>query len=189
MSEKYKITEHEKGYFLTFTIVDWINVLEDDSYKMIVVDSMKYCQLHKSLMIYAYCIMSNHVHMIVQAGSKITLPEILRDIKKFTANKIIAFLQNENNAYSNDILSRLEAVGKNLRRIKRYKVWQDGNRPKVIFTNKFLWQKLDYIHNNPVKKGIVSSPEEYKFSSARNYAEMESVLDIELLTIEMKSVR
>lgn len=68
-------------------------------------------------------------------------------------------------------------------------MWQDGNRPMVLYSNKFIWQKLDYIHNNPVEAGIVENAEDYLYSSARNYTEMESVLDIELLTREMKTVR
>ena len=72
---------------------------------------------------------------------------------------------------------------------EKYKVWQDGNRPMVLFTNKFIWQKLNYIHNNAVEAGLVIKPEDYMYSSARNYADLNSVLDIELISRELITVK
>ncbi len=74
-----------------------------------------------------------------------------------------------------------------LNRIKNYKVWQDGNQAKVIYSNEFLYQKLDYIHKNPVKELIVEKEEDYLFSSARNYADLDNYLDIELITPKPKT--
>lgn len=85
MSDKYKIFEGDEAYFVTFTIIDWIKVLEDDNYKMIVIDSIKYCQLNKGLHVFGYCIMPNHVHMIIQSTGKFTVSDILRDMKTHTA--------------------------------------------------------------------------------------------------------
>ena len=189
MSEKYKTAEKDKAYFVTFTITEWIKVLWHDSGKMIIVDAIKYYQQHRGLVLYAYCIMPNHVHLIAQSNENKTLSEILRDLKKITSRIISKKLEIENSKEGNMILDAFIQAGKNLKRIRNYKVWQDGNRPMALYSNKFIWQKLDYIHNNPIEAGIVETAEDYLYSSARNYAEMESVLNVELLTREMKTVR
>lgn len=188
MSEKYKTAEKEKTYFVTFTITEWIKVLQPDSGKMIIVDAIKYYQQHRGLVLYAYCIMSNHVHLIAQSDGNETLSEILRDLKKITSRKISKKLEIENINEGNIILNVFKQAGENLKRIKNYKVWQDGNRPMVLYSNKFIWQKLNYIHNNPIEAGIVEKAEEYLFSSARNYAKLEAVLDVELISLEMKTI-
>jgi REP element-mobilizing transposase RayT len=189
MSEKYKTAETEKPYFVTFTITEWIKVLQDDSTKMIIVDAIKYYQKNRGLIINAYCIMPNHVHIIAQSNGDETLSAVLRDLKKYTSKAIAKKLEIENSDEGNKALNVFIDTGKKLKRIKKYKVWQDGNRPMVLYSNKFIWQKLEYIHNNPVEYGLADVVEDYLFSSARNYAEMDSVLDVELLTIEMKTVR
>jgi REP element-mobilizing transposase RayT len=189
MSEKYKTAEKNKAYFVTFTIVEWVKVLQDDSVKMIIVEAIKYYQQNRNLVLFAYCIMPNHVHLIAQSDGEDLLSEILRDLKKFTSRAIIKKLEDDNNNESKEMLRIFKNVGEKLNRITNYKVWQDGNRPIVLYTNKFIWQKLDYIHQNAVEYGLVGNVEDYLFSSARNYAEMKSVLDVELLSLETKTVR
>jgi len=189
MSEKYKTAEKEKAYFATFTITEWVKVLQDHSGKMIIVDAIKYYQKQRGLVLYAFCIMPNHVHIIAQSNGTETLSAVLRDLKKYTSKAITKKLEIENSDDGNKALSIFKTAGEKLKRITKYKVWQDGNRPKVLYSNKFIWQKLNYIHNNPVEAGLVESAENYLYSSARNYADMESVLDVEILAREMKTVR
>ena len=187
MSDKYKIFEGDEVYFVTFTITDWLNVLEDDSYKMIIIDSIRYCQNNKGLVVYGYCIMPNHVHMIIQATEQFTISEILRDLKKFTANTIIKKLSDKKTVENINILNKFREAGKHLTRIRNYKVWQDGNRPKLIYSNKFLWEKLNYIHNNPVEKELCNKPWDYLFSSATNYTDKYSLLDVVCLSVPLKT--
>jgi REP element-mobilizing transposase RayT len=113
MSEKYKTSEKEKAYFVTFTIVEWIKVLQDDSIKMIIVDAIKYYQKKRGLVIYAYCIMSNHVHLIAQSDGKDSLSEILRDVKKFTSRAITKKLKVKNSLDGNKALDIFINAGKN----------------------------------------------------------------------------
>ena len=183
MSDRYKILKGDAAYFVTFTITDWIRVLADDSYKMIVVDSIRYCQMHKGLTVYGYCIMPNHVHMIIQATDERSVSDILRDLKTFTSKAIIKKLESEKPDGYIKILDRFEEAGKSLKRIKKYKVWQDGNHAEWLYSNWFIKQKLNYIHNNPVKAGLCSEPWEYIFSSATNYSENDSLLEVCLLSI------
>ena len=189
MSDKYKIFKgQDESYFVTFTIIDWLEVLTDESFKLIIIDSIKYCQKEKGLIVYAYCIMPNHVHMMILASGRSSISDILRDLKKFTAKAIISKLQLINNDTANEFLKKFEEAGKNLKRIKKYKVLQDGNQAKLLYSNKFIWEKLKYIHNNPVKKGLYDEEENYKFSSATNYAGLESLLNIECLSRQLITI-
>jgi REP element-mobilizing transposase RayT len=189
MSDKYKIFKGDEAYFVTFTIVDWLKVIENDSYKQIIIDSIKYFQQNKGLVIYGYCIMPNHVHMIIQAVGVLSIAEILRDLKRFTARAIVAKLNEEKPEGYIEILNQFFEAGKTLKRITNYKVWQDGNMAKIIFSNKFLFEKLNYIHNNPVEYGLCSLPWEYKYSSAINYAGKEGLILVELISMELKTIK
>ena len=187
MSDKYKIFDQEEAYYLTMTIVGWIDVFTRNSHKLLITDSLKFCQENKGLVIFGYCLMSNHLHMICRAEKDNNLSEILRDFKKFTSKRIIDQIQEEPESRRKWMLNYFSYAGKNLNRIKNYKVWQDGNQAKVIYSNEFLYQKLDYIHKNPVKELIVEKEEDYLFSSARNYADLDNYLDIELITPKLNT--
>ncbi len=76
-----------------------------------------------------------------------------------------------------------EDVCKHLKRDQKYKVWKDGYHAEILYSRKFLLQKLHYIHNNPVKARIVDNPEHYLFSSARNYAGLDEELEIVLIDL------
>ncbi|MCF8232354.1 MAG: transposase [Bacteroidales bacterium] len=180
MSDSYKIQEHDKGYFITMTVVGWIDLFTRNTYKFVITDSLKFCQENKGLEIYGWCLMTNHLHMICRATKETTLSEIIRDFKKFTAKKLIEQIQIGDEPESREkwLLSFFERAGKLMNRIKNYKVWQDGNQAKVIYSTHFFYEKLKYIHQNPVKELIVTNPEDYLFSSARNYAGLDYVLDI-----------
>jgi REP element-mobilizing transposase RayT len=183
VSDKYKVFDGDEVYFVTFTIVEWIKVLEDDDFKLLIINSIKYYQINKGLVVYAYCIMPNHVHMIVQATGESNISEILRDLKKITSRSIVKKLESQKTEGNEAILKKFSDAGKLLKRITNFKVWQDGNRAKLIYSNKFLMEKLNYVHNNPVEYGLCNLPWEYTYSSALNYAEKTSVLDVELLSI------
>ncbi len=189
MSEKYKTADKEKAYFVTFTIVEWQKVLQEDSYKLIIINAIKFYQQNRGLLIYAYCIMPNHVHLIAQSNGTESLSEVLRDLKKFTSREIVKKLNVENNTFAKKTMSVFRKEGERLKRIKKYKVWQDGNRPIVLFSNKFIWQKLNYIHNNAVEAGIVIKPEDYMYSSARNYADLNNLFDVELISRELITIK
>jgi putative transposase len=182
MSDKYKIIQQNDGHFLTLTVVDWIDVFTYKRYKLTILDSLKYCQKNKGLEIYGYCLMSNHLHLIARATGQQGLSAILRDFKKFTAKAIISQIQEEKESRREWLLDRFAFAGKYLHRIENFKFWQDGNHAEIIYSPAFFFQKLDYIHQNPVKELIVENPEDYLFSSARNYAGHESLLYVVLET-------
>jgi putative transposase len=189
MSEKYKMPEMDQAYFLTLTVVDWIDVFTRKNYKLQIVDSLRYCQLHKGLELYSWCLMTNHLHLIAKAIGNQYLWEILRDFKKFTAKALVSLVSEPVESRRGWMLDRFRYKGKHLKRISEYKFWQDGNHPEVILTSDFFHQKLNYIHNNPVKEMVVERPEDYFFSSARNYAGMAALIDVIIETPKLMTVR
>jgi REP element-mobilizing transposase RayT len=181
MSEKYKIYDKSKAYYVTLTVVNWIDVFTRKNHKLKIIESLKYCQAHKGLVIFAWVLMPSHLHIVVRADEEFTLSEILRDFKKHTAKEIIKQIKEEPESRREWLLNEFEKAGKDLKRIKNYKFWQDGNHPKEIITNRFLNEKVNYIHMNPVEDMLVSCAEDYLYSSARNYADLDNLLDVELI--------
>jgi len=158
-------------YYLTLTVVDWVDVFTRPRYKHIIVESLKYCQKHKGLELYAWVLMSNHLHLLAASNKEgVTISDILRDFKKFTSKAIVESIQEPGESRQQWMLYRFDFAGKYNPKIKDYKFWQDGNEAKEVFTNRFFDEKLNYIHNNPVRAEIVENPEDYLYSSAKNYA-------------------
>jgi REP element-mobilizing transposase RayT len=187
MSDKYKIWDQRKAYFLTLTIVGWIDIFTRKSYKITIIDSLRFCQKEKGLEIFGYCLMSNHLHLIARAEGNNSLSDILRDFKKFTSKKLIRQILSEPESRREWMLEIFKEAGGNLKGIKNFKLWQSGNHAEEISSNKFFDEKLDYIHYNPVKELIVENPEDYFFSSARNYAGLNNYLEIILESVKQRS--
>jgi putative transposase len=186
MSNKYKIRDIDKAYFVTLTVINWIDVFTRKNHKQLLIDSLKYCQQNKGLVIFGWCLMPSHLHMICRAEENYTLSDILRDIKKYTSKSIVKQMEVEPESRREWMLDLFAKAREPLKRIKDYKFWQDGNHAVEIYGSNFLEQKLEYIHNNPVEEMIVTKPEDYLFSSARNYAEMDNLLDICLISRKWK---
>ncbi|MBT3934779.1 MAG: transposase [Bacteroidetes bacterium] len=181
MPSKYTIQNHQNPHFLTYSTVEWIEIFTRSIYKDIVVDSLKHCQNEKGLILYAWVIMSNHVHLIASAKENYKLSDILRDHKKFTSKRIIEALNHPEESRRNWILWLLKSHGEKNSNNKNYQVWQQNNHPVELETNKMIDQRLDYLHNNPVKAGLVNIPEEYTYSSAIDYVGGKGLLDIEFI--------
>ena len=181
MSDKYKFFTQTDIYFTTTTVVDWVDAFTRPEYSMILVESLQHCIKAKGLEIYAWCLMSNHLHMLVSAKDSALLEDIFRDFKKFTSKKIVQAIKEMPESRRDWMLNRFEYAGKYLNRIKDYKFWQDGNHPIICSNHEMLDQKLDYIHNNPVKAMLVHEPHHYMLSSAIDYAGGKGMIDVVLL--------
>jgi REP element-mobilizing transposase RayT len=169
----------DNAYFVTLTIVEWIDIFTRPAYRHIIVDSLNFCIANKGLQVYSWCLMSNHLHMIVRASDGINLSDILRDFKKFTSKKITNSIKEIPESRKDWLLNLFWYAGKNDKKIKDYKVWQEGNDAKEIYSNEFLDQKMEYIHNNPVRAEIVTNQLDYLYSSARDYAGEKGLVNIE----------
>jgi putative transposase len=179
----YKIRNKEGIHFITFAIVAWVDVFTRKDYRDILINSLKHCQTERGLIIYSWCIMSNHVHLVVSARQHDT-SEILRDFKKFTAKAIIKAIEvNTGESRKEWMLAIFKREGEQNSRNSAYQFWRQDNQPKELFSASFIREKLNYIHNNPVEAGIVIKAEEYLYSSARDYYEGKNVglLEIEFL--------
>jgi putative transposase len=169
MSSKYKPGEDAIPHFVTFTVVGWIDVFSRERYKELFVESLKYCQENKGMILHAWVIMTNHVHLIISSDSN-KLENIVRDLKKYTSKQILKSIE-ENNAESRKewMMNIFSYAGKGNRNNKEYQFWKQDYHPIVLNSTEKLKQRLDYLHENPVRSGLVWEPWHYKYSSAIDY--------------------
>lgn len=180
----YYILDQYVSYFLTFTVVGWVDLFTRKEIKGIIIDSFKYCQENKGLVINAYVIMSNHIHLIARAKEDSGgISAIIRDFKKYTSKKIVKFVREGKKESRSDWIKMVFSYhAKYNKNNAKYQVWKQDNRPKLLLHPKFIYQKLNYIHFNPVEEEIVENPEDYLYSSARNYLSYEEViLEVEII--------
>jgi putative transposase len=153
-------------YFVTLTVVDWIDVCTRRIYNELIIENLAYCQKHKGLNIYAYVIMTNHIHLVanVEGGS---LGDVLRDFKTYTSKELIKLIADNVAESRRDwMLKAFERAGRLNPLNKDHQFWQNGNYPVLLYSNAVIEQKIDYILENPVKAGFVGSAHEYWYSSA-----------------------
>jgi putative transposase len=183
MSRKYKISDQGAVYFVTFTVVNWLDVFTRREYRDIFLESLRYCQKNKGLDVFAYCIMSSHVHMIIGRQGNPNLEDIIRDMKKFTSVQIMeAILKNQLESRRELLVWLFKRAGKKNKNNTNYQFWQQHNHPIELNTSEMIDERLNYVHNNPVEAGIVLSPEDYLYSSAVNYAGLpEKLIDVTLI--------
>ena len=179
--DRYIISDQNSMYFLTFTIVGWIDVFTRKEYKLEIVDSLNYCISEKGLKVYAWCIMSNHIHLIASAREGYRLSDIIRDFKKYTAKSILKKIELEPESRREWMLNQFQFAGRKLNRIKKYKFWKDDNHA-IELDSSMMEERLTYLHNNPVESMIVEETEQYVFSSARDYAGMKGLVEIEMIS-------
>lgn len=178
MKEGYVIRDQTKAHFITATVVDWIDVFSRKNYRDTVIECLNFCVKNKGMIVYGYVIMSNHIHLVVQS-SEGKLSDLLRDFKKFTATTILEKIQTEPESRREWMLERFKLATESHSRNKNYQFWQYGNHAEEIYTAKFMWSKLDYIHMNPVRAGIVERASDYIYSSASNYVHDSGLVVIE----------
>jgi len=109
--------------------------------------------------------MPDHIHLLIWPQEEEAVTDFMRDFKRFTSGRITRQAKVEGKT---ELIKKFEEAGIETERAE-YKVWQDSFWEQSIYTEKFLKQKLDYIHLNPVRAGIVEAAEDYPYSSYRNY--------------------
>jgi putative transposase len=170
--DRYRIVEEGHAYFLTCTIVCWLPVFTRPETVQEVLDSWRFLQDRKRLVIYGYVILENHLHMIASGED---LAKEIGDFKSFTARKIIDHLEAKG-AYM--LLEQLKWAKARHKTDRTYQMWQEGSHPVQIQGEEMMWQKLEYIHFNPVKRGYVDDPTHWRYSNARNYAGQAGLLKV-----------
>jgi putative transposase len=181
MSSKYRFGDDRHIHFVTFTVVQWIDFFIREEYRSVLIDSIKYCQKEKGLQLYAYCIMTSHVHLLIASDGKNSPDTIVRDLKSYTSQCFHKLLLDDANNYESRkswLLWMMNRSGDKKEGVNQYRFWQTGNHTVEIWSDEVFYQKLDYIHGNPVVSGFVAKAEDWLYSSARNYANLSSVLEI-----------
>lgn len=170
MSSRYKIHDPVLPYFVTCTVVQWIDALTRADYKNIICQSLQHCCVHKGLRLHAWVIMSNHLHLIVSAAPGSSLSGIMRDFKKYTATQVVkAIAANPQESRKQWLLNAFRFAGHNNSSNKDIQFWQQNFHPVCLDTPQKCRQRLEYVHQNPVRAGWVWQPPEYKYSSALDY--------------------
>jgi REP element-mobilizing transposase RayT len=178
MVETYQINNQEGLYFLTFQVVGWADVFSRKCYRDIIIESFDYCMKNKGFELYAYVIMTNHIHL-VSKSSQGDLSGVVRDFKKYTSKQVFKMMNeiNESRREWLDLVFKFHA--KYNKRNGEKQFWTHENHAVELTTNEMIDSKINYIHQNPVRAGWVIEPEDYLYSSARNYANLESLLQID----------
>jgi REP element-mobilizing transposase RayT len=178
MSRNYKFHNPDSAYFVSFAVVEWTDVFTRNIYKEILLDSLTFCQKYKGMEIYAWCIMSNHVHLAFRSMEDIPPEKILGDFKRHTSKAIVkAITENPKESRKENLLAVFKKAADEASNVHKYKFWRHDNHPIEIWSNKVIAEKIRYIHNNPVDAGLVFKAEEYMYSSATDYCGEKGLLD------------
>ena len=185
MSRNYKMRDNEKAYFVTFTAINWIDVFIRNEYRNVFIESLKYCQQHKGLNIYSWCLMTSHAHLIISSKDNLPLSGIVRDTKSYTSRHIRKLIENKDYVGESRrewMFWMMQRAGLRNGNNIDFQFWQQHNHPIVLDSNELIDQKVNYIHNNPVEAGFVNNPEDWKYSSAIDFTEKgKGLLDLALL--------
>jgi len=150
-------------FFITTTFVDFKPLLLNDSYYRLIINSLSFMQRRGDFTLIAYSIMPTHLHLVLQISGQKNLSDIMRDFKKYTSFRIRKRL--ENNGHHRMVESlRLPSGSRQV-----FKVWMDRFDDLLITNEETLRTKVEYIHQNPVRAGLVERDIDWSYSSARNY--------------------
>lgn len=165
--DRYTIQDQHHIHFLTFTVVDWIDVFIRPVYKDIIVSSLNHCIKTKGLECYAWVVMSNHMHLVCRSCAPFRLSDVIRDFKKYTSKKLVHAISTLPESRREWLLHKFRYSAQSTGRAAEYKLWQDGYHGVCLEGGGIrLQQRIEYIHNNPVRQMIVARPEHYLYSSA-----------------------
>ena len=183
MSTKYKFYNPEGIYFVSFAVVGWIDVFTRQVYRDLLLESLVFCQKEKGLKIHAWIIMSNHVHLIIRKNGIQKVENIMRDLKKYSAFRILKEIKENTGESRKDwMLYLFSKAGQSNSNNKIHQFWRQDNHPiELDFHSNIFEQKLNYIHENPVEAGIVKKATDYLYSSAIDYEDGKGLIEIDVL--------
>ncbi|MFA6699176.1 MAG: hypothetical protein WCS28_03315 [Thiomicrospira sp.] len=168
---RYQVVDKCLPHFVTCTVLHWIPVFTRPETVEIVLDSLRFLQ-SEGLKVFGYVILENHLHMVVQSDD---LARDMARFKQFTAKQCLVLLQQKQ---VNTLLDQFTFYKKAHKSERSFQFWQEGYHPEWIQSDVVMRQKLDYIHQNPVKRGYVDLPEHWRYSSARNYVGQTGLLEV-----------
>jgi hypothetical protein len=169
---RYRIFETQYPYFLTSTVVAWLPVFSNPAFVEIILESWRFLQRERGIQIFGYVILENHLHWIA-AGEQ--LESQVQRFKSYTARQIIDEMERRGHS---TLLQELRYYKLQHKIDQTYQLWQEGSHPQQLSNTEMVWQKLEYMHGNPLRRGYVDEPVHWRYSSARNYAGMPGLLEV-----------
>lgn len=184
--EKNSVTNQHACHYITFNTVDWVDVFIKPVYKRIIANTLNDLIATRGLTVYAWCLMTNHLHLLLQAKDGSGLAMIERDFKRITTTHILEAMEMEQELRRDWMLGRFEHFSQSLKKIEKYQVWQSCSNPEFLDFKQPMKVKeyLGYIHENPVRDRIVFLPEDYVFSSAGDYAGRKGLVHVTVIDME-----
>ncbi|MEO9805187.1 MAG: transposase [Reichenbachiella sp.] len=179
--DRYQIHDQQATYFLTFTVVEWIDVFSRPEYRDVVVDSLNYCSKEKGLRLNAWVIMTNHIHLVAKCKPAFGISGFIRDFKKFTNKKIIEQIGLVHESRREWLLDKFSFEARRTGRAKNFKLWKDDNHAILIDNSIDIWEKINYVHENPVQARWVDHVADYVYSSAGDYAGKKGLVLLDLV--------
>lgn len=169
---RYRVVHPNYPHFLTSTVNHWLPLFTRVETVNIILDSWRFLQQESSFKLYGYVILENHLHLIASSED---LSRDMQRFKSYTVKQIIMHLENHKVIQLLDLLALFKRSHK---AETQYQVWEEGSHPQLIESEAVMRQKLDYIHQNPVKRGYVDQAEHWRYSSARNYAGQQGLIEV-----------
>jgi putative transposase len=170
---RYRFLGSDAPDFLIMTVNNWLPIFTRPESVDVILDGWRFLQAQRGFVLHGYVILENHVHLVARS------PQIGKDIqsfKSYSAKRLLKVLE----AHGAERLLRMLALFKRRHKTaSRYQVWEEGSHPQRIEHEAVMRQKLDYIHQNPVKRGYVDLPEHWRWSSARSYAGGEGLIEVD----------
>lgn len=166
-------------YFLTFQVVGWADVFTRQVYRDCILENLTFCRKERGLFLFGYVIMTNHIHLIVQQKNG-KLSDWVRDFKKVTSKKLLKLvLENPQESRMEWLKMIFEYHAKFNKRSGDLQFWTHDNHAIELNRLELIESRMKYIHENPVRAGIVEKEEDYLYSSARNYSGLKGLVEVD----------
>ena len=159
-------------YYITTVVQERLKVFTRPSLIIPLLDSLNFYRYRYDFKLLGYVVVPDHLHMLIWPQAEPRLSDMMRDYKSFTSGRISRQVELEG---QDNWLHEFEVTGQTGSRSER-KVWQDSFWEQTLYSDTFVRQKLDYLHRNPVRSGLVGQPADYPYSSHRNYVTGDSSL-------------
>ena len=169
---RYRIFETDYPYFMTWTIVGWLPVFTRPEATEVIYDSWRHLQRERDFQLFGYVILENHLHLIASAPER---SDAVQRSKSYTARQTVDLLERRQ---AKPLLRGLKALKLRHKTASEHQVWQEGSHAQQIQNDEMMWQKLEYIHNNPVARGYVDDPLHRRHSSACNYGGKVGLIEV-----------
>lgn len=167
-------------HFITLHTVDSVDIFIRPVYKQVIVHTLNHFIETKGLVVFSWCLMTNHLHLLVQSQEGYSLEEIEQQYKAFTTQKILSAMETEPETRKDWMLKRFAGLENSPHKLRQYNIWQNRSSRNIIEMDQpeSLVEYYEYIHENPVRERFVDLSPDFPYSSARDYAGSRGLVNI-----------